>query len=97
VPGLSPTGQRLHLPHPAQGVSAGDGVVRVSGETKGGGGKAVTLVRSVSLDATALAALGKWLRISCGSGGTFKDGVVQPRLDHVERVIGQMKLELLKL
>lgn len=66
---------------------AGDGIVRVSRETKGRGGKAVTLVRGLPLDAAALAALGKTLRSACGSGGTVKDGVVEIQGDHVERVM----------
>jgi translation initiation factor 1 len=68
-------------------VPAGDGVVRVQREVKGRGGKAVTLVRGLPLDATALAALGKQLKAACGSGGTVKDGVVEVQGDHVERVM----------
>jgi translation initiation factor 1 len=67
--------------------AAGDGVVRVSRETKGRGGKAVTLVRGVPLEPDALAALGKQLRNACGAGGTLKDGVLEVQGDHVERVM----------
>jgi translation initiation factor 1 len=77
----------------AQAVPQGDGVVRVSRETKGRGGKAVTLVRGLGLDATALAALGKRLRTACGSGGTVKDGVLEVQGDHCERVIGLLHEE----
>lgn len=77
----------------AQAVPAGDGVVRVSRETKGRGGKTVTLVRGVPLEGAALAALGKRLRTTCGSGGTVKDGVFELQGDHVERVIELLKLE----
>jgi translation initiation factor 1 len=76
-----------------QNVPAGDGWVRVSRETKGRGGKAVTLVRGVPLDTDALAALGKRLRMACGSGGTLKDGVLEVQGDHVERVIDLLKQE----
>jgi translation initiation factor 1 len=65
----------------------GDGVLRVSRETKGRGGKAVTLVRGAALEAVALAALGKQLRTACGSGGTVKDGVIEIQGDHTERVV----------
>ena len=64
----------------------GDGAVRVSRETAGRGGKAVTLVRGVPLQAEALAALGKRLRAHCGAGGTLKDGVLEVQGDHRERV-----------
>jgi len=77
----------------AQAVPQGDGVVRVSRETKGRGGKAVTLVRGLALDATALAALGKRLRTACGSGGTAKDGVLEVQGDHCERVIELLQKE----
>ncbi len=65
----------------------GDGVVRVSRESKGRGGKTVTVVRGLALDAQALAALGKQLRTACGTGGTSKDGVLEVQGDHVERVM----------
>lgn len=69
----------------------GDGVVRVSRETKGRGGKAVTLVRGLALAPDALAALGKQLRTQCGSGGTVKDGVVEIQGDHAERVVALLQ------
>ncbi len=67
-------------------LPAGDGIVRVSRETKGRGGKAVTLVRGLDLDAAQLAAIGKQLRTACGSGGTVKDGVIEVQGDHCERI-----------
>ena len=68
-------------------VPAGDGIVRVSRETKGRAGKGVTLVKGLALDAAALALLGKQLKAACGSGGTVKDGVIEIQGDHCERVI----------
>lgn len=65
----------------------GDGQVRVSRQTKGRGGKTVTVVKGVALDAIALAALGKQLRAACGSGGTVKDGVIEVQGDHCELVM----------
>lgn len=66
---------------------AGDGIVRVSRETKGRGGKAVTLVRGLALDAAALETLGKQLKAACGSGGTVKDGVIEVQGDHCDKVV----------
>ncbi|MGI9135156.1 MAG: stress response translation initiation inhibitor YciH [Rhodoferax sp.] len=63
------------------------GGVRVSRESKGRGGKVVTLVRGLALDDGALGALGKQLRAVCGSGGTVKDGVVEVQGDHCQRVL----------
>ena len=74
-----------------QRVPSGDGIVRVSRETKGRGGKGVTLVRGVALDAEALVKLGKQLKAACGSGGTVKDGVIEVQGDHCDRVIEHLK------
>ena len=68
----------------------GDGNVRVSRQTKGRGGKAVTLVKGLALDAAALAALGKQLRTACGSGGTVKDGVIEVQGDHCDRIMEEL-------
>lgn len=65
----------------------GDGQVRVSRQTKGRGGKTVTVVKGVVLDAIALATLGKQLRAACGSGGTVKDGVIEVQGDHCDLVM----------
>lgn len=70
----------------ANAAPKGDGVVRVSRQTKGRGGKSVTLVKGLALDAAALALLGKQLRTACGSGGTVKDGVIEVQGDHCEQV-----------
>jgi translation initiation factor 1 len=67
--------------------ASGDGVVRVSRETKGRGGKTVTLVRGLALDDAELATLGKRLRSACGAGGAAKDGVLEVQGDHRERVL----------
>jgi translation initiation factor 1 len=74
----------------SRAAPVGDGTARVSRETKGRGGKAVTLVKGMGLDATALAALGKQLKAVCGSGGTVKDGVIEIQGYHVERVLAAL-------
>jgi translation initiation factor 1 len=71
----------------------GDGTVRVSRETKGRGGKAVTVVKGVLLDGTALTELGKQLKTACGTGGTVKDGVIEIQGDHCERVVQTLKAQ----
>ena len=74
----------------AQAAPAGDGVVRVSRQTKGRGGKSVTVVKGLALDAIALALLGKQLRTQCGSGGTVKDGVIEVQGDHVDTIVAAL-------
>lgn len=71
--------------------AAADGVIRVSTQTKGRAGKAVTLVRGLTLDTLALAALGKQLRTACGAGGTVKDGVIEVQGEHCERIVDTLK------
>jgi translation initiation factor 1 len=68
----------------------GDGMVRVSRETKGRAGKGVTLVKGLPLAPIELVALGKQLKAACGSGGTVKDGVIEVQGDHVERVMAAL-------
>lgn len=77
----------------ASAVPAGDGFVRVRRETKGRGGKAVTVVLGVPLDAAGLLKLGQQLRTACGSGGTVKDGVIEVQGDHLDRVVGLLEAQ----
>ena len=68
-------------------IASPDGIVRVQRETKGRGGKAVTIVRGAPVDAAGLVKLGQELKASCGSGGTVKDGTVEVQGDHVDKVV----------
>jgi len=70
-----------------------DGIVRVSRETKGRGGKAVTVVAGLGLDAIALARLAQQLKAACGSGGTVKDGAIEVQGDHCDKVIALLKAQ----
>ena len=74
MPRLPPPRRRLRLPGRRAG---GDGVARIWRESKGRGGKSVTLVRGLPMAGPALEQLGKQLRTACGSGGTVKDGVIE--------------------
>jgi len=75
----------------AQVIPPTDGLVRVDLQTKGRGGKSVTLVKGLPLEAVALAMLGKQLRAACGSGGTVKDGVVEVQGDHVVAIMAALQ------
>jgi translation initiation factor 1 len=65
----------------------GGGNVRVWRETKGRGGKAVTVVRGLPLAGEALVKLAQQLKAACGSGGTVKDGVIEVQGDHAEKLV----------
>jgi translation initiation factor 1 len=75
----------------ARAAPPSDGIVRVSRETKGRGGKCVTVVKGVPLAEPALAQLGKQLKAACGSGGTVKDGVIEVQGDHLANLIELLK------
>ena len=70
---------------------AGDGIVRVSLDTKGRKGKGVTVIQGAPLDDDALVQLGKQLKAACGSGGTTKDGVIEIQGDHRDKVIAALQ------
>ena len=67
------------------------GDVRISLQTKGRGGKNVTIVKGLPLETAALAVLGKQLRSDCGTGGTVKDGVIEVQGDHVVSVVAALQ------
>lgn len=77
----------------ARQVIVGDGRVRVSREKAGRGGKTVTVVRGLPLPADDLAALGKRLRSTCGTGGTVRNGLLELQGDHAERVTAWLQAE----
>jgi translation initiation factor 1 len=72
-------------------AAPGDGRVRVRRETKGRGGKTVTAISGVALDAEALRDLAGDLKRQCGSGGALKDGVIEIQGDHCDRVLAALR------
>jgi translation initiation factor 1 len=69
----------------------GNGQVTVARQTKGRGGKCVTVVSGLALDGAALAALGKQLRSRCGAGGTVRDGLIEIQGDHCDVLLLALK------
>lgn len=72
------------------GVPTGDGIVRVRRETKGRGGKTVTVVTGIPLDETGIKALAGELKRRCGSGGTVTGGAVEIQGDHRELLLAEL-------
>ncbi|MRR53522.1 MAG: translation initiation factor Sui1 [Deltaproteobacteria bacterium] len=70
---------------------AGDGVVRVRRETKGRGGKTVTVISGVPLDSPAVKVLAAELKKICGAGGALKDGVIEIQGDHCVTVMQELE------
>jgi len=69
---------------------AGDGIVRVRRETKGRGGKTVTVVTGVPADDAGLAKLAGELKRRCGTGGTVKDGAIEIQGDHCDTLVAEL-------
>lgn len=55
----------------------GDGIVRISRQTKGRKGSGVSLISGLPLGDQELKKLAKQLKKKCGCGGTVKSGVVE--------------------
>jgi len=55
-------------------------------ESKGRGGKTVTLVKNLTLSKTDMKDLAKKLKAACGSGGTIKDGVIEIQGEHRDQL-----------
>ncbi|WP_243373732.1 translation initiation factor Sui1 [Geotalea sp. SG265] len=69
----------------------GDGIVRVQRETKGRGGKTVTVITGLPGDDNALKAISGELKRRCGTGGTVKDGVIEIQGDHRELLLAELE------
>jgi translation initiation factor 1 len=66
-------------------------VVRVGRETKGRGGKGVTVISDLPLDETSLADLATKLKTRLGTGGTVKDGRIEIQGDHRDRIVAELE------
>lgn len=65
-----------------QPVAKGDGIVRVMRETKGRGGKSVSVIVGLALAPAELEKLCTTLKKRCGTGGTTKDGTIEIQGEH---------------
>jgi translation initiation factor 1 len=64
--------------------------VRVGREVAGRGGKGVTVVSGLTLDALELDELAARLKKLCGAGGTVKDGRIEIQGDHRDRLVAEL-------
>ncbi len=69
---------------------SGDGIVRVSRETKGRKGKGVTVVTGLPLTGDELKALALKLKQRCGAGGTIKNSVIEIQGEHRDLVVAEL-------
>lgn len=71
---------------PATSISSSDSIVRLKKESKGRGGKGVTLITGLPLNEPELKQLAKQLKQLCGTGGTVKDGVIEIQGEQREKL-----------
>jgi translation initiation factor 1 len=60
-------------------------------DSKGRGGKSVTLVKNFVLSEEDLRKLAKKLKQLCGSGGTVKDSIIEIQGEHREKISEKLK------
>jgi translation initiation factor 1 len=73
--------------------SDGDGIVRLRRESKGRGGKTVTLVEGLPGDRDALKQWARRLKQHCGVGGGVKEGRIEVQGEQRERIAGLLRAE----
>lgn len=79
VKGDPPSGMTKHL-----------GIVRVSRETKGRGGKSVNVISGLALAPAELDKLCTQLKKRCGTGGTAKDGCIEIQGEHRDTLVAEL-------
>ena len=74
-------------------ASVGDGIARISRETKGRGGKAVTVITGLAVSPDELKKIAKKLKQRCGVGGATKGDNIEIQGD--QRATCKAELEAL--
>jgi len=64
----------------------GDGIVRITRQTKGRKGKGVSIVTGLDLDDAPLKLLAAELKKVCGCGGSIKDGTIEIQGDARDKI-----------
>jgi translation initiation factor 1 len=82
---------RIKNEKPATVIPQSDGIVRIRRETAGRNGKGVTTVTGVPLDETKLKDLAKALKVTCGVGGSLKDGVIEIQGDQRDKIKAELE------
>lgn len=71
-------------------IPQGDGIVRVSRETKGRKGKGVTPVTGMLLDEAGMQRLATELKRRCGAGGTVKGATIEIQGNHRDLLAAEL-------
>ena len=73
-------------PAKSRTLPANEQIAYLHRETKGRGGKTVTLIKNLVLSEMDSKALAKQLKQACGSGGTVRDGQIEIQGDHRDKI-----------
>ena len=71
-------------------VTPATGRVRIGREVAGRGGKGVTVVSGLTLNAAQLEELATRLKRLCGAGGAVKDGRIEIQGEHRDRLVAEL-------
>jgi len=72
--------------HPAVSLPPQQQTATLHRESKGRGGKTVSLVKNLQLTPQDLKDLSKTIKQACGTGGTVKDGVIEIQGDQRQKI-----------
>jgi translation initiation factor 1 len=78
------------VPQPRLPATPGEARVRVSREVAGRGGRAVSVIRGLPLEAAALEELASRLKRLCGAGGAVRDGAIEIQGEHRDRLVAEL-------
>lgn len=76
---------------PARSLPPEQQMVYLHRDSKGRGGKSVTLVKQLLLSEEEMKKLATMLKQACGTGGTVKDGVIEIQGEHREKIAGVLR------
>ncbi len=71
--------------------TTGDGIVRVSRETKGRKGSGVTLITGIIASEEELKSIAAELKKKCGAGGAIKDGIIEIQGEHRDKLVVELE------
>ena len=75
---------------PPPSPPSGPAKVRVGREVSGRGGKGVSVISGLPLDAAALEELATRLKKLCGAGGAVKEDSIEIQGDHRDRLVTEL-------
>lgn len=76
--------------HNARKLVLGDGKIKLRRETKGRGGKTVSIISGLGLNLDQMHTLLSELKRLCGAGGTIKEGEIEIQGEHLDKIRAEL-------